>query len=233
MTRSGRFVRFATGAVAVASCLAGAAALADAGGLYVGATGGLTATTYGDRAVDDAVTTAAASAGFDLKLGATSLDAAAPAAAAVVGYMLNPSFGFEASYLYLNTQRYRASAKETSELSSTAVPFDVALNLTSRGPTLALVGALPLTNGWQLDGRVGAYEGSMRSDYWTRAGTYKSSGSESETSTSLMLNAGTSYAFAGRWVLRLEYVYLNHLSEKLFNASYNTGVVMAGATWWF
>jgi opacity protein-like surface antigen len=235
MISSPTLARPAAAGAAVLLCLAGASARADDAGLYVGATGGITASSYGQHALDQAVTAAATASGYDLKLGTTSLETGEPAAAAVVGYMLNSVFGFEASYLYVNTERYRTSAKESySTLTGpVTVPFDFALNLTSRGPTLALVGALPLIDGWQLDGRVGAYEGSMRSDYWTRAGTYKTSGSESETSTSLMLNAGTSYVFAAHWVVRLEYVYLNHLSEKVTDTSYNAGLALAGVTYWF
>jgi opacity protein-like surface antigen len=217
-------------------CLAATPALAEDGGVYVGATGGLTAGTYGEHSLDDAVVASASSAGYGLKLGTTSLRAASPVGAVVVGYMPSASFGLEASYLYLNTQRYRTEGKETGETvfgTPFSNPLALALNLTSRGPALALVGVLPLTNSWQLDGRVGAYEGSMRSHYWSAVGTYKNSGSESETSTSLMANAGTSYSFAGHWMLRLEYVYLNHLSEKLLGQSYNTGLAMAGVTYWF
>ncbi len=233
MSRSGRLVRRATAGTALWSCLAVATALADEGGLYVGATGGLTASSYGERSLNDTVVAAAGAADYKLKIDSSSLSVGAPAASAVVGYMFSPDFGIEASYLYLNMQRYRESGKETFALSSTTIPFDLALNLTSRGPTLALVGVLPLTSGWQLDGRVGAYEGSMRSDYWSLAGTYKNSGSQSETSTSLMVSAGTAYSFAGHWMLRLEYVYLNHLSEKLFGQAYNTGLAMAGVSYWF
>jgi opacity protein-like surface antigen len=233
MISSRRSARLTTTSAAVLLCLAGAPALADEGGLYVGATGGLTATTYNKESQNDAVVSSGAAADYDVKLHTTSLEAAAPAGAVVVGYMLTPHFGFEASYLYLNTQRYRATARETYITSTAPISLDLALNLTSRGPALALAGVLPLTNSWQLDGRVGAYEGSMRSKYWSQANTYRTSGSESESSTSLMVNAGTSYSIAGRWVLRLEYVYLNHLSEKLFGQSYNTGLAMAGVTYWF
>jgi opacity protein-like surface antigen len=228
--------RCAAAGTSVVLCLAAAPALTEDAGVYVGATGGLTAGSYGQHSLDEAVLASATSAGYGLKLSDTSLQAAAPVAAVVVGYMPSASFGFEASYLYLNTQRYRTAGKETGETifgTPFSSPLDLALNLSSRGPALALVGVLPLTNSWQLDGRVGAYEGSMRSDYWSAVGTHKNSGSESETSTSLMVNAGTSYSFAGHWMLRLEYVYLNHLSEKVFGQAYDTGLAMAGVTYWF
>jgi opacity protein-like surface antigen len=217
---------------ALAAILFDARAAAQEGGaFYVGGNYGYTLSTYGRTALNSAQVGAFNQAGYGLALAASVLHDKEAPWSADVGYMFSPYFSVEASYLELRTLRYFSHGTETSLFGSTQLT--TTLKITSHGPTLAVVGVLPMTNEWYLNARAGAYESKTTTGYEFVVDTGPSVGSASENSTSLLLGAGTAYTLGAHWILRLDYVYLNHVGEKFLNKPFSVNLLTAGVAYAF
>jgi OmpA-OmpF porin, OOP family len=231
MAPAGTVARTAIVGAAFVLSLTSRTVAADDGGFFIGADYLHTLSSYRQTDISNDVVNSFAAGGYTLKLKATSLERDDSNWSAHVGYMFTPYFGLEAGYLDLGTLKYQATATETSYFG--ASPVAVRLDISSRGPILAIPAVLPLTEAWEIDGRVGAYEGRTNTDYFSRVGTGTTSGSMPETSTSLLLGVGTAYAFALHWSLRVGFTYLNHLEDKLFDSNFNVKLVSAGVSYVF
>jgi opacity protein-like surface antigen len=224
--------RVSAALLCLGSCIWLKPAAADESGFYVGADGGYTLGSYRQRDLDDAIVAAYASNDLDLAIHHTSFSDHPAIESVNVGYLFAPYFGLEASYLNLGMLKYAERGTATSVLpGSDAQSADI--HLSSRGPALAALGRLPLTDVWSLELRLGAYEGKAATHLWTALGKTPSSGSLSETSTSLLAAAGFSYLIGAHWTVRLDYLYLNKLDEKLFETPFNVSAVTAGFAYVF
>jgi opacity protein-like surface antigen len=206
-------------------------AVADEGGWYFGANGGYTVDTYRRSDLNSALVSTVAAAGDTLVLCCSRVHDKETPWSVDVGYRLSQYLGIEASYIQLGTVRYAAFGKASSFFGSES--FDADLNIKSRGPGLALVGVLPMTNDWNLEARLGGYEGKTISQYLTVADGSPHSGSGSETSASLLAGFGTQYIVGAHWVLHLDYTRFNSLGEKLLNNSFNVALLTAGVDYLF
>ncbi|HUI60105.1 MAG TPA: outer membrane beta-barrel protein, partial [Steroidobacteraceae bacterium] len=207
---------------------AGGTVRAEEGGWYLGANFGQVINTYRHTDLDNALNDA-----FEDELTYTSSSISEKKQAwwAAVGYMTSPYLGFEASYLALGRLDYHASAKQTSVFGTTPVTVD--LNLKSRGPAAAVVGVLPLTNSWEVDARVGAYDGKTTTSYTSVVNKTTNNGLESKTSVSLLVGVGTAYTFSGHWALRVDYLHINQVKEQVLGHSFNEDLATAGITFAF
>jgi len=218
-----------------AAVFEGRAAADDTAGLYVGGNLGRTLSTYSRSALDETLVSADNGEGYTLTVDAAFVHHQQAVWSADIGYMVSPYFGVETSYLDLARLRYFAHGSEVYAAAPYlgSSPLAANLDIASRGPTLALIGALPMTNDWSVNARVGAYEGKSTSDYRFMAGSNVSEGSESDSSTSLLAGAGTTYVLGAHWVLRLDYLYLDQIKEKVFGKSFNVSLVTAGVAYAF
>jgi OmpA-OmpF porin, OOP family len=206
-------------------------AVADDSGLYVGANLGYTLSTYHRSDLDSALIDTFAGGGYTLVLSSSSVHDEHTPWSLDVGYRFTTYLGLEASYLELGTVKFASRGTESTPFGS--APISVDLNIKSRGPALALVGVLPMTNEWNLEARLGAYEGKTLSEYVTTVETTASSGYDSKTSTSLLGDIGAAYILSPHWVVRLDYTYLNHLGEKILGKSFNVDLLTAGVMYAF
>lgn len=224
------------GPIAVAGALlamlwSGRAMAQEGGAVYVGGNYAYTLTTYDRSALNDALTNAVAASGAGLALKASYLDSKQISWSADVGYMVSPYFSIEASYLDLGTLKYFARGTESSIFASAS--FATRVDITSRGPTLALVGVAPMTNDWYLNARVGAYESKTTSDVRSVIDGNVLVGSDSESSTDVLAGAGTAYVLGAHWIFRLDYLYLNQIKEKLLGKPYSVNLLTAGVAYTF
>jgi opacity protein-like surface antigen len=206
-------------------------AAADEQGMYVGADVGYTLSTYGRQDINSAVASSFASGGETLALSSSYARDRQTPASADVGYRFLTYFGVEASYLTLGTVEYASRGKATSLFGGG--PTEVELSFKSRGPALALTGALPMTNDWSLTVRLGAYEGKTLTHYASDVDGTAHHGSVAKTSTSLLAGVGSQYVIAAHWVLRLDYTHLNQLGEGLLSKSFNVDLLSAGVNYVF
>ncbi len=210
--------------------LSAAPAVAD-GGLYLGASGGYTLDSYRRTDLNSALVGNFAASDYQLVLSSASLRDQGTPWALEAGYRFSSYFGLEASYLELGSLRYAASGTATSQFGGGKT--DVDLDIKSRGPALALVGTLPLTNDWNVEARLGAYEGKTITAFAADVAGTRSSGSESQTSASLLASVGAQYIVSAHWLVRLDYTHLNSLGEKLLGQSFNVDLLTAGVLYAF
>ena len=206
-------------------------AVADESGPYLGASTGYTLTSYRRSDLDNAVIGNVAGGGYTLALSGSSDRYGQPPWSLDLGYQFSSYFGLEASYLDLGTLKYASAGTETSIVGGGS--FAVDLSIRSRGPALAVVGTLPLTNDWRVETRLGAYEGKTTTEFVSTFNGTPNSGSDSKASTTLLASLGASYVLAAHWVLHVEYTHLNHLGEKVLSQSFNVDMVTAGVDYAF
>jgi opacity protein-like surface antigen len=137
----------------------------------------------------------------------------------------------EASYLDLGTLRYRVAGTGTA--SSEIESFSVDLDVRSRGPGLALLWALPMSNAWGLDVRLGGYRGKTTSKFLSTINANPIPGEESSSEISLLGGLGGSYVVSGHLAVRLDYTHVRQLKEKGLNDTANVNMVTAGLTYAF
>lgn len=220
--------RAATAVLLLSAGLWSGTSAADEGGVYIGGDFGAQLHTYSQSALSGELESAFEQSGDELSLASTSMHKDQTLWSADVGYLASPYFAVEASYFDLGELKYQAAGTETSPYYGTS-SFSVDIHIKSQGPALALVGVLPLSDAWQVNVRVGAYEGKTTTDYTTDGVP----GSDSETSTSLMGGVGCAYILGAHWMLRLDYVHLDHLDEKTLGKPFNVDLVKTGVAYVF
>jgi hypothetical protein len=215
----------AAAAAAALMSLPAAPAKADETGFYVGANVGRVLSTYRRSELDKAINDVFGGSGSSFVLGPSSVEKDHAMWSADVGYMLSRNVGIVASYLYLGSLRY--SVFGTQPALSANVDYK------SHGPALALLGSLPMSNLWELDARVGAYQAKTIGTYHSEVNGEPTSGRLTETSTSLLVGVGTAVTVTSYCAVRLDYLRLENLKEKVFNQSFNVDLVTVGITYVF
>jgi hypothetical protein len=210
-----------------------APAMADDGGFYIGANLGHVLSTYRRHDMDDDLSALFGGPADGFGLNSSSLRKSHAMWSADVGYMLSPYVGVEASYLDLGSLKYSAAAVEPSATGVGTAPVTVDLDIKSRGPALALVGTLPMSNLWELDARAGAYEGKQISNYLVAGETGTSAGTQSKTSTSLLAGVGGSVTLTSHFTVRLDLLRLQHLDEEALAHSFDVNLVTVGVNYFF
>ena len=150
-----------------------------------------------------------------------------------IGYMASRNFGIEASYLHLGSLRYSSSGTEPSSGGSGTLATSANLDIKSRGPAVAVLGVLPMSNFWEVDARVGVYAGKTTTAFATAIGTGTNSGTVSKTSTSLLAGVGTALTLTSHCALRLDYMRIEHVKEEAFGRSFNVQLLTAGVVFVF
>lgn len=218
----------AAGALALLLCGLSAPAAAEDGGFYLDANGGPTLSTYSQSSFNNALNN---TFGGNLTVASSSLDKPKWVWWAGGGYMFTPYLGIDASYLDLGKLKYKSSGTQATMPSPTAI--SAAIDVTSGGPALALVGVLPLWNAWSLTGRAGVYMGKSDTDYTSNVGGTVNVGSESVTAGSLLLGLGGAYALSAHCAVRLDFLYINDVHEKVLDHSFNVSAVTLGFAYAF
>jgi hypothetical protein len=203
--------------------------MADDTGFYVGANVGRVLRTYRLNDIDNGVIAAFENSGNPVVLSSSSLRKDHVMWTADVGYMVSRNFGIEASYLHLGSLAYSTSGTETA--GSTAVSLK--LDIKSRGPALAAVAVLPMSNWWTVDGHLGAYEGKTIATDTTATDANSQPGTQSKTSTSLLAGVGTAFTVSSHCALRADYIRLQSVKEAALGRSFNVDLVTAGVVFVF
>ncbi|MFK4980116.1 hypothetical protein, partial [Klebsiella pneumoniae] len=85
----------------------------------------------------------------------------------------------EAAYINLGTLKYAVTGTEPSFFGGGTSNVSLDADFRTKGPALAAVGRLPMSNLWELDARLGAFAAKTRSRYSTTVDASANSGSES------------------------------------------------------
>jgi opacity protein-like surface antigen len=147
------------------------------------------------------------------------------------GYQASPHFGLEVSYLNLGTVRYRAVGTRTLPSETQALSVDI--DVRSRGPALSLLWAWPVSRTWALDVRAGAYSAKTSTKLTLAIDSNATSDRDSTSSASLLLGFGGRYAVSEHLAVRLDYLHVHQVDEKVLEKPFNVDVVTAGLTYAF
>jgi hypothetical protein len=207
-------------------------ARADDTGFYVGANVGRVLSTYHRADIDSAVTRDFGAANTNFAMGPSSVRKDHAMWSVDVGYMLSQNFGIEASYLYLGSLRYSGFGSEPAAAGGTSQVM-ANIEFKSHGPALAVLGVLPMNNIWEVDARLGAYEGKSVATYYTAVDAFTTAGRLSKSSTSLLAGLGTAVTITSHCVARLDYMRIQHLDEEVLRGSFNVDLLTVGLAFVF
>jgi len=217
-------------------CLAAAAApaLADTG-FYVGATAG-ESLFHQDRADADAAIMDAFSAnGITVVNGSSSLDKADRAFGGLVGYRVS-NFSLEAGYVDLGKLNYKFNGRVPAV---TTILANASLIAKAKGPTLALLGSLPLSPAWEVYARAGILFSKVTLTADTsisipsRNQTASATASESANSVDPLIGVGIGWHVAKQVALRAEYTRFSNVGDKDKTGEINIDLFNLGVTYSF
>jgi hypothetical protein len=204
----------------------GTSASAAESGLYLGGNFGRERNGYDVAALDRSVTQSVAAQLAALEITSRSTTRTDQAWWANLGYMRSQHYGFEVSYLDVGKLIHNAAGTITTL--TTTEPSTTNAVLRSRGPALALVGRLPLSESWQLEARLGAYQGRSTLATVFTAGANSHAQSRSTTTTSLLAGVGVAYALGTHLSLRVDYLRLNGTGDTVTGGQFDVDVATAG-----
>jgi opacity protein-like surface antigen len=207
-----------------------APAMADDTGFYIGANAGRVLSTYRRADIDNTLNADLQAAAPGFALGPTSIDKDHVMWSADVGYMLNRNFGVEASYIHLGSLRYQAFGTAPSSTGAT-LSVENEAEFKSGGPALALVAALPMSNFWEVDARVGGFEGRTTTTSEFVTDGVPNPTRTSKTTTSVLLGAGTGVSLTNHVVVRLDYLRLESLKDNFLSRNFNVDLVTVGVAY--
>jgi OmpA-OmpF porin, OOP family len=213
-------------AVLTASSVAMAAEPANSG-FYTGIDLGRSMIDVSKGNLDKSLASALNSTGYSWS-GTSSLDKNGTSFDFSVGYRLMPNLAVEVSYLDLGKANYSASGI----IGGTSV--NVGVDVSSKGPAAALVGILPLSGGWSLEGRAGVYRGKAKAEgVATVGGSAVGNLSYSTDLTSFMAGAGVAYAFSPNWSAHLNFLYVEKAGDSRQGGNSSVNAVSIGARYAF
>ena len=147
------------------------------------------------------------------------------------GYMVWPYVGVDLSYLHLGELYNQVNGTFASNDGTTS-SVGAATRLSSKGPALGFLFRLPLTENLDVNLRL--------ADYYARTtltnilnGTSYLTMTQSDNRSTLLAGFGVSYAFAGHWSARLDYLRMEHAGDSATTSKYTAAMLGAGASYTF
>lgn len=218
-------------------CLAAAAApaLADTG-FYVGATAGQSLFHQDRGEMDAVVLDTFAAEGLTLSSGSSTLDKTHSAFGGLLGYQFTQNLSVEAAYLDLGKLSYKFNGGVKTFTSFLA---DASLSAKAKGPTLALLGSLPLSPAWEVYARAGIFfsKVTLTADTTIRvpSANFVSSGHASESANSVdpLIGVGIGWHLAKHVALRAEYTRFSNVGDKDKTGETNIDLFNLGVTYSF
>jgi opacity protein-like surface antigen len=134
------------------------------------------------------------------------------------GYQFNPYVAVELAYMDLGDATARVSGTYTNGDVSTGT-FDGHLKFRSQGAALSVLPMYPVSEAWNIYGRLGAYVGDTKlsdgvSVVDSVAGTVTDHASVSKTKTEFLWGAGVGYEVSRQAAIRLEYDGIPKVGDK-------------------
>jgi opacity protein-like surface antigen len=147
------------------------------------------------------------------------------------GYFFTPYIGVDAAFMHLGEMRYIAvgsisGSANTESLASTT-------EVTSHGPALSLILRLPLTESFDVSLRVGDYFGKTLLQNDVIAGGNSVFFSQSKSGSSLLAGVGASYAFAGHYSVRIDYLRVNDSGDSGTTGKFSINMATVGVSYTF
>jgi len=201
-------MRITTGLIAALALVSGSAIAAEDTGFYVGASVGQGSFALNTSKVNRAIEGAFADNDLQLDRTSQNKDTKATTWQAILGYRLNPYIAGEITYLDLSGPTYRLSGDATFPPTFiAAVPVTTKSEWNATGVPLSVLGIWPITDEWEVFGRVGVFIGDVDLKVAANAdnGTANARSRASESATEFIGGAGVNYNFMDVWTARAEW----------------------------
>jgi opacity protein-like surface antigen len=224
-----------SGLTVVCLAAAGAPVLADSG-FYVGATAGQSIFHQDRSEADAAIMDAFSASGFNVVNGSSSIDKTDFAFGGLVGYRFMPNVSVEAAYVDLGKLSYKFSGRVAA---FTTILANANLFAKAKGPTLALLGSLPLSPAWEVYGRAGIFFSKVTLTAETTLSVPSSnlttSGRDSSSANSVdpLVGVGVGWHVSKHMALRAEYTRFANVGDKDKTGETNIDLVDLGVTYSF
>lgn len=203
-------------------------------GLYVGASAGSSLFHADKSDFDNEVLQAFNENGLLVTSGDSTLDKSGITYSGIIGYQFIPQLAIEGSYTDLGKLNYHAN----DTLSGfTQGKGSAELNAKSKGPTLAVIGALPLSPNWEIYVRAGIFFAKTTLEATaniTLNGGRPGSSTDSTSSNSVDPLAGIGLAWRSDHVkIRAEYIRFSNVGDKDNTGEINIDTFNVGITYSF
>jgi opacity protein-like surface antigen len=224
---------------ALATVIAASAAFpALAGdGLYVGASAGSAIFQDEKSDLDAATKEAFNENNFSILSGSSTLNKASVTYSGVIGYQFFRQIAVEASYTDLGKLRYHA---DDVLLGGGFSNVHAAMNLDAKvkGPTVAMIGALPFSQEWEIYARLGVIFSKTtleaQATLTTNAGTATGApSSQSSNSVDPLAGIGLAWNPTKHFKIRAEYIRYARVGDKDTTGEINIDSFNAGLTYSF
>jgi opacity protein-like surface antigen len=218
--------------VAVTATAAATPVLAG-NGLYVGATAGSSLFHEEKSDFDNAVLDAFNQNGLFVTSGTSTLKKSSFAFGGLIGYQFIPEIAIEASYTDLGKIRYHSNDVVAGRFNAFAD-----LDGKAKGPTLSVIGALPLTPQWEVYVRAGIFFSKVTLDATVAlSGNAGSTGagtsSQSGNSVDPLAGAGLAWKPYKQLRIRAEYTRFSNVGDKDKTGEINIDTFNVGVTYSF
>jgi OOP family OmpA-OmpF porin len=184
--------------------LATGAAVADDGrGFYVGFGAGAARWDVDQDEVDSMVVGAFESLGLTMVSGNSKLSESDASLGVIVGFRFLPYLAVEGEYLTLGTADYEARGDVTDGV--VTLPVKATLETDSKGVAVSALGIWPITERWDVYGRIGMMHADTSARARISSDGVGSSASDSETSEEVLYGVGATLKASSQWDVRLDY----------------------------
>jgi opacity protein-like surface antigen len=182
-------------------------------GFYVGVGFGPSTFDQSKQEFDAGLFGSFTSAGFTVTNPTSQLDNSSTELHGLIGYRLNPYFGFELSFMDVGKLSYSANMTLSGGGLTSPAPGSIAGELSAKGPVLSILGSLPLRKRWEVYGRLGLFFAETTLDLSAAVGNVSSSAGISARSTDTVLGIGGAFNATRRFSVRLEYQKLKNVGD--------------------
>ncbi len=201
-------MRITTGLIAALALVSGSAIAAEDTGFYVGASVGQGSFALNTSKVNRAIEGAFEDNNLVLDQTSQNKDTKSTTWQAILGYRLNPYLAGEITYLDLRGPSYRLSGDATFPPTFIApVPVTTKADWSASGVPLSVLGIWPITDEWEVFGRVGVFIGDVTVKVAANAdnGNANARSRASESSTEFIGGAGVDWKFMDAFTARAEW----------------------------
>jgi OmpA-OmpF porin, OOP family len=224
-------VYFPALAAAMATSAATPALAGD--GLYVGASVGSSLFHADKSDYDSAVQDAFDETGIAVISGTSTLNKSSVNYSGVIGYQFMRELALEASYTDLGKLRYHAN-----DVLASRVNASTNLDAKAKGPTVAVIGALPLSQEWEIYARLGVIFSKVTLEAQATVSTNAGSNagapiSQSANSVDALAGLGLAWNPTKHVKLRAEYIRYGNVGDKDSTGEVNIDTFNAGLTYSF
>lgn len=203
-------------------------AVAAERGFYFGLDAGQYNYDLDQRGIDRRVVGALEDFGLDVLDGRSETSEDGFTYGIILGYQILPYLAVEAAYVDLGDFEYKGSALVSDGIST--VDLNAQLTGESSGPTLSVLGILPLISGWEVYGRAGVYFGSNDAEVRFTADGISESASDSSNSTEFLWGVGAGYT-RGDWTVRLDFQQFTDVGDSNTTGDINVNRIVLGAVY--